>query len=205
VENTTTGYENIYLSLLPELAVRDLASCSPDLGAVFSGGVARVSFLGREYVITNEGVSPADGSPVDVNYLSVLVYYFISGGFGELSGDFAPLHRLTGMIDGQRDLTDDFQCAPLIRKFGNDGGRLNAAVTRIGGVELDDSPRGKRIWQLYALPKILAQIVLYEADEEFPTDIQILFDRFSPRFLNFECLAVLTGCMIHSLVEAAEN
>jgi hypothetical protein len=54
-------------------------------------GVARVPFPCRDYLITDEGAFSADGRSVDVNDLSVLLYYILSDGSGELSGDFMRL------------------------------------------------------------------------------------------------------------------
>jgi hypothetical protein len=72
----------------------------------------------------------------------------------------------------------------------------------LGGVEIPALSSGKHVWQLRPLPKILSQIVFYDADDEFPADIQIMFDKSAPRFLDFECLAFMTGAMIEAIIEA---
>jgi hypothetical protein len=195
------GYEHIYATLLPKLAsCADLTENALRLGAQVAGGGVRIRFLGRDYIITRDGVEPTDGQPVDVNNRSVLIYYILSDGAGEPSYDFAHLNRLTGLIDGQNNLTKDFMSVPLVRKFGHDSEGLDAVVTRLGGTRLPEASSGKHTWQLRPLPKILAQIVLYEEDEEFPADIQIMFDQTAPRFLDFECLAFMSGCMIHAML-----
>ena len=197
----TSGYEKIYSTILPRLAACDLAYNAPRLGAEMTPRGARLSLLGRAYVITNDGVTPEDGLPADVNNLSILVYYITSEGAGELSHEFAPLHRLTGMIDGQNNLASGIMNSPLIREFGGDYAKFADAMARLGGEE-DPAPRhGAHAWRLLVLPKILSRIVHYEADEEFGADIQITFDRTAPRFLDFECLAFLAGSMVRALIE----
>jgi hypothetical protein len=163
------------------------------------GEDARVFFLGREYLITKGGVRPADECPADANSLSVLIYYVVSEGAAEPAGDFVQLNRLTGMISGRNELTRDFIGAPLIRKFGEDPGKLGEAIESIGGTKLPEDSPGKHAWQLRPLPKILAQIVFYEADDEFPADVQIFYDRTAPSYLEFECLAFMTGCMVKAI------
>jgi hypothetical protein len=200
-----TGYENIYSSLLPKLAECDLAESAFRLGGTMAEGGVRFSFLGRDYMITNGGVWPEDDEPADVNILSVLIYYITSRGSGGFLGDFAALFRLTGMIDGQNSQTNGIMNAPLIREFSDSYGRFARAMTNIGGVEFPATVPGKHVWQLNPLPKILCQIVFYEADEEFPTDIQIMFDKSAPRFLDFECLAFMTGAMIRTIIDAGEK
>jgi hypothetical protein len=198
-----TGYENIYLSLLPSLASCNLAENAPRVGAVATEDGIRISFLGREYLITNAGVEPTDGLPVYVNNRSVLIYYIIGKGTGEPSYDFVQLNRLTGMIAGQTRTSPDMMNSPLIREFGGDHKKFGAAMAKLGGVE-SPAGSGKHVWWLFALPKILAQIVFYEPDDEFPVDIQIMFDKVTPRYLDFECLAVLSGCMAKALIENAD-
>ena len=196
-----TGYEKIYSTILPKLAECDLARNAPRLGAVASAEGFRISFLGREYMITAGGVETTDGRPVDVNNRSVLIYYITSEGAGEPSYDFAPLSRLTGMIAGRNDLASGIMNSPLIREFRENYERFAAAMTKLGAEEIPAADSGKHVWRLSALPKILAQIVFYEADDEFPADIQIMFDKTAPRFLDFECLAFLSGCMIRALID----
>jgi hypothetical protein len=196
------GYDKIYSTLLPKLAELDWAESASRLGGTRSEDGVRLSFLGRDYIITNDGVEPEDGEPVNVNIRSILIYYVTSSGSGDFSHDFALLNRLTGMIDGQKNLANSIMNDPLIREFADDYGRFARAMESLGGVEIPTSSSGKHVWQLRPLPKILSQIVFYEADEEFPADIQIMFDRSAPRFLDFECLAFMTGAMIRAIIDS---
>ncbi|MDR3076259.1 MAG: DUF3786 domain-containing protein [Synergistaceae bacterium] len=197
-----SGYEQIYASLLPRLAKRNLAENAPRLGAEMTKDGARISFLTREYLITNDGAVPADGKPVSINYRSLLVYYILSDGSGDVSNDFATLNRLTRVVEGQNTLSGD--TVPLLmRVFGGDYAKFNAAITRLGGEEQPSPGSGKHVWHLRPLPKILMQFVQYEADDEFPADFQIFFDRTAPKFLDLECLGILTSCTVKSLAEAA--
>jgi hypothetical protein len=194
------GYERIYHTILPKLGECDILQNGVRLGAEPVEGGVRVCFLGRNFIIGKEGVEPEDKLDASVNSLSVLIYYITSNGAGDFSYDFAPLNRLAGMIDGQTSLTNGTMSVPLIREFGEHYDRFAMAVARLGGVEQAASDSGKHIWRLLALPKILTEIIFYEADDEFPADIQIMLDRTAPRFLDFECLAVMTGAMINELI-----
>jgi hypothetical protein len=198
-----TGYENIYNNLLPRLAERDLAESASRLGLDFDGEKARIVFLGREYAITRDGVEEVDGGPVDVINRSVLVHYILSNSAGEPSFDFAPLGRLVGGLEGQYNQSDEAAIITMVKEFGKAPERLDAAVTRLGGERQPVSGAGKFVWQIFALPKVLIQIVLYEADEEFPVDVQVLFDKTAPRYLNTETLGYLVRNLVLALVEAA--
>jgi hypothetical protein len=197
------GYEGIYEGLLPRLAECNLAESTLRLGGEVVEREVRISFLGRGYIITNEGVRPEDGLPVNVNYLNALIYYITSDGEGDLSGDFAPLVRITGLLDGLNRAKDSASDSSLIREFGDSPERLRAAVTRLGGEEQRTGDALKHVWRLPALPKIVVQITLYEADEEFPADIQVMLDRASSKFLAHECLSAIIDLLSQSLIEVA--
>jgi len=201
----TTGYEQIYLDLLPRLAQCDLAESAQRLGlALLPSGEVAAQFCGRRFLISAAGVNPEDGRPVDVNYRSVLSHYILSKGRGEPEHSFLPLGRVTGIIAGQKTFDKGLMEKPLLKEFGADYAKFRAAALQLGGV-LEEACDGGHRWTLQALPKIPVRLVFYEADEEFPADIQIWLDRTAPRFMEFECLAFLTGCFVKALITTARN
>jgi hypothetical protein len=208
---TASGYEGIYKFLLPKLAECDIAGRAERLGVEAAADGARVSLLGRNFMVTRDGVTPADGGAVEVNARNVIIYYILSDGTGEPACDFAPLNRLAGTIDGQSEaaghstLAGNFMSAPLVKEFGSDSEKFSAAMTKLGGIMQPSSAAKKHAWHIRPMPKILMQIVLYEADDEFPADFQIMFDRVSPRYLDFECLAALASVTVNALVDAAKR
>jgi len=70
-----SGYEKIYDYLIPQLSKCDFLEVAGRLGfSLLPDGTLSVIFLGREYVISSQGVNPKDGRPVNVNNRSVLAY-----------------------------------------------------------------------------------------------------------------------------------
>jgi hypothetical protein len=55
------------------------------------------------------------------------------------------------------------------------------------------------------LPKIPLQIVYYDGDDEFPCEVQILFDKNASHFMEFECLAFLEGCLVRAMIMTAQT
>jgi hypothetical protein len=55
------------------------------------------------------------------------------------------------------------------------------------------------------LPKIPLQIIYYDEDDEFPCEVQILFDKNAARFMEFECLAFLEGCLVRAMIMTAQT
>lgn len=196
-----SGYEAIYLKLIPRLAGCDFAESAERLGLELTKeGHIRAGFLGREYLVTKEGVKSADGQSTDVNNLSVLLYYVLSRGSGRPKNSFVPLFRLAGMLEGRSRLSDILN-DPLTREFGNDYQRFSAAALKLGGTCENGSVPGRHEWLFLLLPRIPAKVIFHEADEEFPAEIQIMLDVTAPRFLEFECLAFLTGCFVNTMMD----
>jgi hypothetical protein len=112
---------------------------------------------------------------------------------------------MTGMIEGQKTFDKGMMVKPLLREFGDDYDKFQSAALQLGGVPEGASSDGGQRWIFEVLPKIPVRLVFYQADDEFPADIQMLFDRSALRFMEFECLAFLSGCFTKALIMAARN
>jgi hypothetical protein len=203
MEAMTDGYDQIYLDLIPRLAACELAQNAAHLGlTVTAGGQVTVELFGRPYLVSPSGVEPADGQPAEVNERSLVAIYAMSPGRGEPGSSFVPVFRLYGGVDGGS--FDKMRLhARLLREFGGDYAKFAAAARRLGGVLRPGSPDSGHCWDFRPLPRIPARVVFHEADDEFPADIQVMFDPGALRFLEFECLVVLAGCFANALIRAA--
>lgn len=198
-----TGYDSIYLGLVSRLPGCDFQEAAGRLGLRYVDGGIQASFLKRDYRITVDGAEPLDGQPVNVNNRSVLLYYLLSRGSGDPEYRFVLFESLPGMVGG---LHTELRLMnrPLERCFRNDYARFRAAALKLGGV-VEEAWEGKHVWDFAVLPKIPLRVVFYEADDEFPANIQIMLDQTALRFLEFECLAFLVGCFVHALTKTAQH
>jgi hypothetical protein len=196
------GYDSIYLGLISKLSELDFRESAERLGLEYVGGGVKVRFLKREYRITIDGVEPLDGQPANVNNRSVLLYYLLSKGRGEPENSYIPFESIPRMIGGLH-AQSRLMNTPLERYFGNDYVKFSEAALKLGG--LQDKPQvGKHLWRFDVLPKIPVQLVFYEADDDFPAEIQIMLDRTAIQFLEFECLAFMVGCFVRALIKTAQ-
>ena len=203
----SSGYEQIYESLIPKLSECDFLEVAERLGlSLQPDGALSVYFLGREYEISSRGVNPTDGKPVNVNNRSVLAYYTLSKGAGEPAFSYVPISNLagTGIIFSTniKWMTD-----PLGKTFSGDYVTFSETMSRLGGVFNGKLKSGDYSWLLKALPKIPLQILYYDGggDDEFPCEVQILFDKNASRFMEFECLAFLEGCLVRAMIMTAQT
>lgn len=200
-----SSYDTIYEALLPRLAECNLAESAARFSLpIDSDGQITINFLKRDYRITNTGVIPVDGKPVNINNRSILIHYVLSQGTGDPVYSFKPLFRMTTIFSSGGTGKASMMDAPLIKAFGNDVEKLSDAIIKLGGKpELSKDPYS-RSWLLEVLPKIPVKFIYREADAEFPVEIQTLFDESAPEFLEFECLAFLCGCLVRAVIKTAE-
>ncbi|MDR0882416.1 MAG: DUF3786 domain-containing protein [Candidatus Adiutrix sp.] len=193
------GYEQIYLDLAADLAGFDLVGNASHLGLrVVEGGVG-LRFLGRDYQVSARGVEVLDGRPVSFNHLSLAAHYAMSPGRGEPSGQFLPLRRLTGLVEGQGAYDRDGLSRPLIKKFGSDRASLEAAIDSLEGCPAGPDPSGGLAWLFQPFPKVALKLIHHPADEEFPAEYQLRFDSSATRFMAFEALGFLAGVFVQDL------
>jgi hypothetical protein len=201
----SSGYEQIYKSLIPKLSKCDFFEVSERLGlSLQPEGILSANFLGREYEISFLGVNPTDSKPVNVNNLSVLAYYTLSEGIGEPAFSFVPISNLAGTgIVFTKNI--EWVTDPLGKTFSGNYTTFCKTMCRLGGVFNGKLKSGGYSWLLKVLPKILLQIVYYEGDDEFPCKVQILFDKNASRFMEFECLAFLEGCFVRAMIMTVQT
>jgi hypothetical protein len=186
---------------LENLAKQDIASQASALGLTTEGESAIVDFLGRSYLVSREGVSAKNGGTVTVDTQSVLAHYLSSKGRSELTGVFVPIGRLTGInISGgspSANLTK-----PLTDIIGDRYDIFAQAAPKVGGRYYGLSQAGGQAWD-FGLPKVPMRIEFFEADDEFGSEIKLLFDSSANQFVSYECLELLTMCLVVDLLLAA--
>ncbi|MDR1677567.1 MAG: DUF3786 domain-containing protein [Deltaproteobacteria bacterium] len=193
----------IYLETqLENLAKLDIKSQAQALDlAVDSQGRAVVPFLGREFLIDNKGVTAKDGRSVPIDAQSVTAHYLASQGRAELTGQYVPIGRLTGIgVTGgspSENLTK-----PLSDKFGDRYDLFALTAPKIGGLHRGLSQAGGQAWD-FGLPKLPIRVEFFEADDEFEAEIKVLFDSSANQYVGYECLELYSMCLVVDLLLAA--
>lgn len=113
------------------------------------------------------------------------------------SGVWVPNTALEGAGIHNRNLPDPL-LEPFAAKFSGKAGLLDEACRKLGGAKLT---RGDVSWQFQAFPQIGLQLIFWDEDEDFPAQVQVLFDKRVTDFVHFET----TGCIISDLLELLER
>ena len=197
------NWEQYSLKQMEALAATDLAAQAPALGLTADErGRVKVAFLARDYLVSREGIIALDGGPVTANHKSVLAHYLMSQGRGQLTGEYLPIGRLTGIAATGGSPSDNL-IQPLTEKFGDKYGAFEEAARKIGGVSQGRAPSGGQAWLFQALPLAPIQVVFFEADEEFEAEVKVLFDSSAPVFVAYEVLELMEMVLLAELLLAA--
>jgi hypothetical protein len=200
------GEEKIYLDLLQQLKNLDLKKTATrkDLPFQPNGEVVIESF-GRSYLVNQEGVTVKDERSISFKQRLAVISYILSESTGAPAFDFIPFGQLGGFNIGREQHADKSVKTPILNTFADDYEVFVKAALKIGGIPKDSDSPDKHVWLFHAFPNILIQIIFYERDEEFPADIQILFDSKALDLLGLKCLGFLPGYFTSTLIDAASH
>lgn len=200
------GNEKIYFELLQQLRKEDLAkrAAVKDLPVQPDGKVLVKSFA-RRYLVFHEGVTAFDSGPVSFQQKLAVVSYLLSNGAGEPAFEFVPFGHLGGFNIGRDQHAIKSLKQPIIENFGDNYELFSKAALKIGGIQKESGSPGKYVWLFHAFPKLPINLTFYERDEDFPADVQVLFDNKALDFLGLKCLGFLPGYFTSTLLDAASG
>lgn len=200
------GNEKIYLDLLQQLSKEDLEKRASikDL-SVQSHGKVLVQSFAKRYLVCHEGVTADDVGPVSFQQKLAVVSYLLSDGAGEPAYEFVPFGHLGGFNIGRNQHAIKNLKQPIIEKFSDHYELFAKSALKIGGIQKESGTPGKYVWLFHAFPKLPINLTFYEHDEEFPADVQILFDNKALDFMGLKCLGFLPGYFTSTLLDAASE
>jgi hypothetical protein len=190
---------------LENLAAVDIKAQAEAMGLELdgTGKAARARFLGRDYLVSNEGVLDPAKRNVTVDTTSVLAHYMASRGRGEVSAEFVPIGRLTGIATGSGMSPSEQLSKPLGDKFGSDYEAFRKAALALGAEHVGLSQAGAQAYVFGDLPKLPVRVEFFEADDEFDAEIKVLFSSNATNFVMYEVLELAIMCLVVSLLMQA--
>jgi hypothetical protein len=181
---------------LSEEALETIAERS---GLHVEEGMLRATFLNRTYQISYPQFHFKDitDSSAEVPLQEqVLILHYLQGSQARLADRWIAFREIPGaaLYFGpfmQRAVE------PLKKVFGNNTQKLNAAAAKLNAKPVQT---GSAAFQLDQLPYIPIQIILWEGDDEFPAEANILFDASVGNYLSPEDAAWLASLTVYRLI-----
>lgn len=194
-----------------EIAVRDLSAYSIDEIAACSdfevkeASGFKIPFLTRAY-----HASFPDFTFVDVNHADaevpiqeqvLILHYMNAMQKIPVSGKWIAYREIPGAAFYYSSFVKR-AIDPLKKVFGNNTGALPPVAEKIGGKAIDNGDVG---YEFRVLPKVPLQLILWEGDDEFAPEANILFDETAGSYLSPEDAAWLAGMLVYRLISLSKT
>ena len=199
MDNKAPIFEKNYQEYLAQVNKLDLQAVAQKTATQWDGKNVTVPLFGIPYRISGEGIMDPSGNEPAYAIKVVLCQYLL-------------LHPLNHSDDDTWVSYKDFKdAAPLASSFhvksemgiaGNFEGRLNAlkeACSGIGGYDHSQKLNYDFHIKIDALPRVPILLLFNDADDEFPAQCLLLFERRAEEYLDMECLAILGWLLAEKL------
>ena len=167
-----------------------------------AGGLeTSVRMLGVDYDINSMDrtvITSSSGASAKDHIKILLLHYLekkLSGTLPATSGewmDFREIAGATSYYSTFKKRTID----RIVTKFGDNPGKLFAAAKNLGAEKTSLGDMGLIVSPLEGVP---ISLTISRADDEFPPDGNILFDRSITKIFCTEDIVVLTETLVHTL------
>jgi hypothetical protein len=167
--------------------------------AVFDGAERRfhLEFLGMPVQVAfPDGVADSRGARLAPACELIVLHYLLGGGGRRPGRDWVGFRDLPGARNYDSAFHKEAEL-PLARELGVDMAPWRARAQELG-LKLEDF--GDLSFSIRALPGVELLLILTAADEEFPAEARILFDRAASDYLHTEDLSVLGEVVARTLL-----
>jgi len=195
-------FEKTYKDYLEQIAKIDVSSIKEKLGVQVEGNAAIIPVFRKPTQVSAKGIIDRSGQRPSFDVCVILCKYLLLCP--------ASIPKETEWT-AYRDLKD---AGPLTVYFSHDversiaarfSGRLReleAAGKALGGCPPEMEFSNNLSMRLKALPRVPLLVLYNDADEEFPAQCSVLFERGAERYLDAECLAMV-GRLLYTELETA--
>jgi len=192
-----------------KLAIEELSQASFEIiaarsGFESSGGPSlHIPFLDRTYLVSFpvfDFKDQADSQKeVPIQEQVLILHYLMAAETPELSGQWVSYREIPGasfyfgaFVKRAVD--------PLKKVFGQNISGFCRAAEKLQARKIENGDAG---FEFIMFPAVPLQLVLWEGDDEFPAEANILFDQTIGRILSPEDVAWLAGMVVYRLIALA--
>lgn len=169
-----------------------------------AGGGFHVPFLGRTYRVSypefDFGLLEDPKKEVPIQE-QVLILHYLMAPLETSSGNWVAYREIPGATFYFSAFVKR-AVDPLKKMFGSDVTLLQKPAEILGGIPIDAGDAG---YEFQLFPRVPIQLVLWEGDEEFPAEANILFDDSIGSLLSPEDIAWLAGMLVYRLMGLARK
>jgi hypothetical protein len=199
------NYETAHRLAISRLAALDFRLQCRKAGAELVGGgiplQARLKFLDRTILVTHPAgeVVTESGDDIPLWEKIITLHYLIHAQGASPSGDLVTYNDIP---DGRLYYPNFVKRTSeiLLPAYGQKPEALISAALKLGGLERPGL--GDYAVVIPALPRVAYVFILWQGDEEFPPQVNVVFDRNISDYLPAEDITVLANMIAVKLVKA---
>ncbi len=193
-------FKETYQNYLDQIGEIDLYSRSEKLGGCVEKNEMVISFFGQPYRISSQGIKDPSGKQPPMGICVVLCkYLLLCPEIPSLDREwvsFRDFKNTAPLVHSFINHTEQ----PIARNFSGCLKELAAVCENLGGNDPNMDLSYQLIMKLYPLPKVPVLLLFDDADEEFPAQCKVLFERRAEHYLDPECLAIV-GTILNGILK----
>ena len=192
------NYEKMLSDACRRFTTYDMAALAARPGVEDEGDFLKTRFLGENALLDKKsGAVTVGGRKADFGEtLSILDWLCDGKPDAKAAGDYCTVGSLPGVYVGGSGLT--ISGGSLANKIDAAPQNFRCACEAMGG-------RGVNLGDIgYEIPifeNLSARLKFYHADEEFPPQLTFLWDKNILRFVRYETVYYIAGCVSKSLLQ----
>ncbi len=201
-DKQASSYQIAYLKAARELAGQDLPETAQRCGATLDGRRLMLPFFGRrvELRLPEEAEGELEIKPPELPLAEkiLILHYLTTTGSRPSRNELVSFKQLPGASFYEPAYR---KRGPerIARRFGSDPQLFRRACRSLGWQEAE---LGDASCSLQVLPRLQALVVLHRGDEEFPPEVDLLFNESIASYLPLEDVAVLAWLIAGRLSKA---
>jgi hypothetical protein len=150
-----------------------------------------IPLFGRTYRLSAQGITGPDGRrPMHAVNVVLCKYVLLCPASPAGRSEWVSYRDFRDAAPFAGSFANNVERA-LARNYAGRSGDLRAACMELGGWEPDEDLSYEVVRRFRALPKADMLLLFNDADEEFPAECSVLFDRKAADYLDMECLAII--------------
>ena len=194
-------FEETYTNYLNRIAELEFTRIAGRLGAEMVGEELVVPFFGESHRLSAAGISDPSGKRPNFSVCVILFKYLL------LCPDDDPLENDWVSFKDFKDSAPfagsfvNYTEVPLAKYFSGRLKDMEAACRVIHGYPPAATFSYDLCMQFDALPRIPVLMLFNDADNEFPAQCAVLFEKRAEKYLDMECLAMV-GMLLFEYLKA---
>jgi hypothetical protein len=203
--NKSSVFEETYANYLAQIGRLDFKIIADRLGAEMVGEELIISVFGKPMRVSAAGITRPSGGRPNFSVCVILFKYLL------LCPDHDPVGNDWVSFKDFKDSAPfagafvNYTEIPLAKYFSGHLKDLDTACRGIQGYPPAATFSYALCMKFDALPTIPVLLLYNDADEEFPAQCAVLFERRAENFLDMECLAMVGMLLFEWLKQAADK